>query len=251
MRFLEARGIGYDAQVAKVPIVPAAILFDLGIGSSEVRPDAEMGFAACERASGERPEEGNAGAGMGATAGKILGAGGAMKVGIGTASVDLGGGLVVGAIVAANPLGDILDPETGEILAGARPAKVGPVSVGGEGPFADTLIMMKGMLGKTALKFAARGNTVIGVVATNAALDKEQANKVAQMAQDGIARAVRPAHTMFDGDTIFAMSTGGKKADVSLIGAFASEVVAKAIANGANQAVAAGGLPAARDLRQA
>lgn len=250
VRYLEERGIGYDAQVAKVPIVPAAILFDLGIGSSEVRPDAEMGYAACENASSEPPEEGNAGAGMGATAGKILGPGGAMKVGIGTSSVELGGGIVVGAIVAANPLGDILDPASGEILAGARPTKVGPVSIGGEGSFADTLSVMKGALGKTALKFAARGNTVIGVVATNATLDKEQVNKVAQMAQDGIARAVRPAHTMFDGDTIFALSTGGKKADVSLIGAFAAEVVAQAIANGAVRAVAAGGLPAARELRQ-
>jgi L-aminopeptidase/D-esterase-like protein len=248
MRYLEERDVGFDTQVAKVPIVPAAILFDLAIGQADVRPDAAMGYTACQNASSERPKDGNAGAGMGATAGKILGFAGAMKSGIGTASVDLGGGIVVGAIFAANPLGDILDPESGAILAGARPAKVGPVRIGGDGPFADTLEVMKSMVGKAAMRFASRGNTVIGVVATNASLNKEEANKVAQMAQSGVARVVRPAHTMFDGDTIFALSTGSKKVDVNLIGAYAAEVVAQAITNGARAAESVGGLPAARDI---
>jgi L-aminopeptidase/D-esterase-like protein len=231
-----------------VPIVPAAILFDLGLGRSDVRPDAAMGYLACQNASPDRPKEGNAGAGMGASAGKILGMVGAMKSGIGTASADLGGGVVVGSIIAANPLGDIVDPQTGEIIAGTRPAKVGPIAVGGEGPFADTLIAMKSMVGKTALRFASKSNTMIGVVATNAKLDKEEVNKVAQMAQDGVARAVRPAHTMYDGDTLIALSTGRKKADVNLIGAYAAEVVARAIVNAALRAEGAGGLPAAGNI---
>ena len=249
MKYLEERGIGFDAQVARVPIVPAAILFDLGLGDSKVRPDAAMGYRACENASTQRPAEGNAGAGMGASVGKILGAGGAMKAGLGTASVDLGGGCVVGALAAVNALGDVVDPASGRILAGARPAKLGPVRVGGDGPFANTLEVMRGFVGKTAMRFASRANTVIGVVATNAALTKDEANKVAQMAHDGLARAVRPAHTLFDGDTIFALSTGEKNVDVNIVGAFAAEVMAQAIVRAVLQAKAAGGLPAAADFR--
>ena len=248
MKYLEERGIGFDARVARVPIVPAAILFDLGLGDSKVRPDAAMGYRACENASTRRPAEGNAGAGMGASVGKILGAGGAMKAGLGTASVDLGGGCVVGALAAVNALGDVVDPASGRILAGARPAKLGPVRVGGDGPFADTLEVMRGFVGKTAMRFASRANTVIGVVATNAALTKDEANKVAQMAHDGLARAVRPAHTLFDGDTIFALSTGEKNVDVNIVGAFAAEVMAQAIVRAVLQAKAAGGLPAAADF---
>ena len=248
VRYLEERGIGFDAQVARVPIVPAAILFDLGLGSARVRPDAEMGYRACAAATSERPQEGNAGAGTGACIGKILGMGGAMKSGIGTAAIDLGGGCVVGALMAVNALGDVVDPASGRILAGVRPAKLGPVHVGGPGPFADTLAIMRGFVGKTALRFASHGNTVIGVVATNAALTKDEANKVAQMAQDGVARAVRPAHTLFDGDTLFALSTGDKKVDANIIGAYAAEVVAQAIVRAVQQAAAAGGLPAASDF---
>lgn len=249
VRFLEEQGVGYPTGVAKVPIVPAAILFDLGIGRADVRPDAAMGYRACEAATSEMPVEGNAGAGMGATVGKILGMAGAMKSGIGTASEDLGGGVVVGAIVAVNALGNVIDPETGRTLAGTRPVKIGPVGVGAtEGHFADALAVMKGMVGKVALRFASRGNTVIGVVATNARLTKEHANKVAQMAHDGIARTIRPAHTMLDGDTIFALSTGGKSGDVNLIGAFAAEVVARAIVSAVQNATALAGLPAAGDF---
>lgn len=248
VRYLEEQGIGLQTGVARVPIVPAAILFDLAIGSAAVRPDAAMGYAACEVATTDRPAEGNAGAGMGATVGKILGMAGAVKSGIGTASEDLGGGTVVGAIVAVNALGDVIDPEDGKILAGTRPVKVGPIGVGEGEVFADTLALMKGMAGKLALRFASRGNTVIGVVATNAALNKEQANKVAQMAQDGLARAVRPAHTMLDGDTLFALSSGNKKVDVNIVGAYAAEVVTRAIVSAVRNAIGAGGLPAAVDL---
>ncbi len=250
MRFLEEQGVGFDAHVARVPIVPAAVLFDLEIGRAAVRPDADMGYEACENASTDPPEQGNAGAGMGATVGKILGVAGAMKSGIGSASRDLGGGAIVGALVAVNAVGDVVDPTSGEILAGTRPAKLGPVSFGGDARFADTLAVMKGMAGKLALRFASRGNTVIGVVATNAQLTKEEVNKVAQMAHDGIARAIRPAHTMLDGDTLFALSTGGKSVDVNIVGAYAAEVVAEAIVRAVQAAESLGGLPAARDLIQ-
>lgn len=250
MRFLEEQDVGFDAHVAKVPIVPATVLFDLEIGRADVRPDAAMGYQACEKASTDPPEEGNAGAGMGATVGKILGMVGATKSGIGSASRDLGGGAVVGALIAVNAVGDVVDSVSGEILAGTRPAKLGPVRFGGDARFADTLAVMKGMAGKMALRFASRGNTVIGVVATNAQLTKEEANKVAQMAHDGIARAIRPAHTMLDGDTLFALSTGGKNVDVNIVGAYAAEVVAEAIVRAVWAAESLGGLPAARDLIQ-
>lgn len=249
MRYLEERDIGHDTTIAKVPIVPAAILFDLGMGRADIRPDAAMGYLACQNASPNCPREGNAGAGMGASVGKILGMVGAMKSGIGSASADLGGGIVVGAIMAVNSLGDVIDSLTGEILAGARPAKVGPITIGGDGPFANTLAAMKSMVGKTALRFAAKSNTVIGVVATNAQLDKEEVNKVAQMAQDGVARTVRPAHTMYDGDTLIALATGRKKADVNLIGAYGAEIVARAIVNAVLKAEGAGGIPAAMNFQ--
>jgi L-aminopeptidase/D-esterase-like protein len=224
MRYLEERNAGFDARVAKVPIVPAAILFDLGLGDA--------------KASDDPVAEGNVGAGTGTTAGKIIGPGRAMKTGLGSAAVSLGGGLVVGALVAVNPFGDVVNPATGEILAGARKLR--------SDEHADTLTVMRSFVGKAILRFAS--STVIGVVATNGKLTKEEANKVAQMAQDGIARAVRPAHTLFDGDTLFALATGKKRADVNLIGAYAAEVVAEAIARAARAAEGAGGLPAWRDL---
>jgi len=250
VRYLEEKGVGFNVGVARVPIVPAAILFDLGVGRADVRPDAKMGYAACLNATSERPAEGNAGAGMGATVGKILGPAGAMKGGIGTASVGLGRGAVVGAIMAVNALGDVVDPVDGEILAGARPLSVGPFRVGGQDRFADTMKVMRSLVGKAVLHFGARGNTVIGVVATNAKLNKEQANKVAQMAHDGIARAVRPAHTMLDGDTLFALSMGSKKVDVNVIGAYAAEVVAQAIRRAVACSETIGKIPAARDVHQ-
>jgi len=246
MKWLEERGIGFDVRVAKVPIVPAAILFDLGIGRADVRPDAAMGYRACQNASAGRPVEGNAGAGMGCTVGKILGPAHGMKSGIGTASVDLGGGAVVGAIVAVNAFGDVV--ENGKIIAGARSTQNVSSHPGEPGYFADTLGVMKS-LGGRPLRFARRGeSTVIGIIATNASLTKEEANKVAQMAHDGLARVIRPAHTMLDGDTFFALATGDKSVDVNIVGAYAAEVVAQAILSGVRAAESVAGWPSVRDV---
>jgi len=250
MQYLEEQEIGFNVGVARVPIVPAAILFDLGVGDPTIRPDAKMGYRASQHASSEPPSEGNFGAGTGCTVGKILGPGQSMKSGIGTASMEIGGGVIVGAIVAVNAFGDVIDPNTGMILAGARAAKVGPVKLGSEGYFANTLTIMRSLIGRTALSFASRSNTVIGVVATNAKLDKIQTNKVAQMAHNGLARTIQPAHTMFDGDTIFALSTGRKNADVNIVGAFASEVMVEAVLQAVRSSKSAAGLPAASDAPQ-
>jgi L-aminopeptidase/D-esterase-like protein len=206
-----------------------------------------MGYAACQAADNGLVAEGNVGAGTGARVGNIMGIGQAMKAGLGTASVDLGEGLVVGAIVAVNAFGDVINPQTGQIMAGAR-------SLDGTG-FADTLAVMKSLVGKAILGFAGPQNTVIGVVATNAQLNKEEINKVAQMAHNGLARTVRPAHTMFDGDTLFALATGSHnepsmEADVNTVGAYAAEVVAEAIVRAIKAAGGVAGLPAWRDLKE-
>lgn len=244
MRYLEEQGIGFDTGAGKVPIVPAAILFDLNLGRADRRPDAQMGFEAAAAATSDAPREGNFGAGTGASVGKMFGAKQSMKCGVGTASVAVGGGgVVVGALFAVNAFGDVIDPETNQILAGLRSADVGPIRLGQAGYFADTLKMMKTFFGRTVLSFATKANTVIGVVATNADFTKVEATKMAQMAHDGLARAVRPAHTMLDGDTIFALATGGKKADVSTVGAYAAEVTAQAIVRAARMAASSGGLP--------
>ncbi len=248
MRYLDECGIGFNAGVAKVPIVPAAILMDLAIGDPKIRPDAAMGYQACLNASADAPAEGNVGAGTGASVGKILGPTQSVKTGIGTAALQIGGGVVVGAIAAVNAFGDVIDPATQRIIAGVRPLQKGPLRIGGDGVFADTLALMKSLTGRAILEYAGRGNTVIGVVATNARLDKDQANLVAQMAQDGLARTVRPAHTLFDGDTIFALATGERRADVSIVGAFAAEAFAAAILRAVLTAAPAGGLPCAREL---
>ncbi|MFZ5819661.1 MAG: P1 family peptidase [Chloroflexota bacterium] len=242
MRYLEEQGIGFETGSGKVPIVPAAILFDLSLGSSRVRPDAEMGYRAAASASASPPAQGNVGAGTGASVGKIFGMKSAMKAGVGSASIS-SGGLVVGALVAVNAFGDVVDPRNGQIVAGARSTHLGPLTLGADGYFGDTLEIMKTFIGRTVLHFAARANTVIGVVATNAKLTKAQATKVAQMAHDGLARTVRPAHTMLDGDTIFALSTGEKKADPSTVGALAAEAMAQAILRAVQMAAPAGGLP--------
>ena len=243
MRYLEEEKIGFNTGVAKVPIVPSAILFDLNLGRADVRPDSAMGYRSATSASSEAPAEGNAGVGMGASVGKMFGLGLAMKAGVGTASMNIGGGVVVGALVAVNAWGDVIDPQTNQIIAGLRSGKVGPLHVGKKDNFADTLSMMKSAPGRGLLGLAARSNTVIGVVATNAKLTKAQATKVAQMAQDGIARTIRPAHTMLDGDVIFALSTDTRKADISSVGAFAAEVMAEAILRAVKMAKPAGELP--------
>ena len=243
MKYLEEKGIGFDTQIAKVPIVPAAVIFDLSIGSANVRPDAAMGYAACQRATRDEASNGNVGAGAGATVGKVFGMGQAMKAGLGTASIDLGGGVIVGALMVVNVFGDVVDPNTGRILAGARKIELPVGRKSGEIQFADTLATLKSFIGRQIMRFASRSNTIIGVVATNVDLTKEEANQVAQMAHDGLARAIRPAHTLFDGDTIFALATGGKKADVNLIGAYAAEATSQAIVNAVRHAHAAGGVP--------
>jgi len=243
MQYLEEKEIGFNMGVARVPIVSSAILYDLGLGRADVRPDASMGYRAAASASSEAPAEGNAGVGMGASVGKMFGPSLSMKAGVGTASIDIGGGVVVGALVGVNAWGDVIDPQTNQIIAGLRSGKVGPLRVGNKELFADTISMMKSTVGRGILGLPSPSNTIIGVVATNAKLTKTQATKVAQMAQDGIARAIRPAHTMLDGDVIFALSTGAQKADVSMVGAFAAEAMREAILRGARMAAPAGGLP--------
>src|SRR6185295_19144784 len=175
MRYLEEQKIGFNTGVAKVPIVPSAILFDLNLGRADVRPDAAMGYRAATFASSDAPAEGNAGVGMGASVGKMFGLGLAMKAGVGTASVDIGGGVVVGALVAVNAWGDVIDPETNQIIAGLRSGKVGPLRVGKtDDYFANTLAILKSRVGRGILSLASRANTVIGVVATDAKLTKAQ-----------------------------------------------------------------------------
>ena len=242
VRYLDEHKIGFNTGAAKVPIVPSAILYDLSLGRADVRPDSAMGYRAAVSASSAPPAEGNVGAGTGASIGKMFGMSLAMKAGLGTASMDTGGGVIVAALVAVNAIGDVIDPNNGSIVAGLRSGKIGPLRVGGKNQFADTLAMMKKPVGRGILSLASRSNTVIGVVATNAKLNKAQATKMAQMAQDGLARAIRPAHTMLDGDVIFALSTGTRKADVSLLGAFAAEAMAEAIVRGVKMARSAGGL---------
>jgi L-aminopeptidase/D-esterase-like protein len=247
MQYLEENGFGYETPVARVPIVPSAILFDLGIGDSHTRPDKQMGYQACLNASGQPPAQGSVGAGTGATVGKLLGMGQATKGGTGTASMDIGGGVIVGAIVAVNPLGDVIDPESNQIIAGTRSLKKGPISIGDDEIFADSLTIMRTMVGRTILGLASKQNTVIGVVATNARLDKSQTTKLAQMAQNGVVRTIRP-QTIRDGDTIFAMATGEKKGDINIVGAFAAQVMQQAVLNAVRHADSMGGVPSISEL---
>ncbi len=213
MRWLEARGMGFDAGDARVPIVPAAVLYDLGTGSASVRPDAQAGFAACEAADEKPLEQGRFGAGTGATVGKAGGMEFAAPGGFGCASVALPGGVVVAACFAVNALGDVYHHETGKRAAGMRGSTV------------TEALMQFG-----AEDMAGR-NTTIGIVGTNAALTKEQANKLAAMGQDGIAMCVRPAHTFFDGDTVFAFSMGELPCSIHAVLAAGAEAAARAIVN--------------------
>src|SRR3989304_1147034 len=190
MKYLAEKKIGFGLGAARVPVCPAAILFDLELGKSSRYPDQEMGYIAASSAKTGPVGEGNVGAGTGATVGKIYGMTGAMKSGLGTSSIEIGGGVLVGAIAAVNAFGDVIDPVSGQIIAGARPTKIGPVKLGGSNTFADTLKVMKTPTGRMILKFATGGNTVIAVVATNARFNKAQATKVAQMAHDGVARTI-------------------------------------------------------------
>ncbi len=243
MRWLEERGYGFDVGVAKVPIVPAAILFDLPVARADVRPDAAAGYAACQAATDGPIAQGNVGAGTGASCGKALGFSQATKAGLGSAGIKLDSGLIVAALVVVNAFGDVVDPRTGRIVAGARRPD-------GEG-FADSMAYLAGADNLTIARLAKQqsgANTTLAVVATNAALTKNHTTKVAQMAHDGLARTIRPIHTMLDGDTIFALSLGDRRTDVSLIGALAADVVAQAVLNAVDAAEPLGGLPCAREL---
>jgi L-aminopeptidase/D-esterase-like protein len=230
MRYLEEQGRGFDTGFARVPIVPAAAIFDLGLGSASVRPDAEAGYRACLQATDEATPQGNVGAGTGATVGKMTGPAFMMKGGLGSASATLDSDIFVGAIVVVNAVGDVIDPQTQQVIAGARNPHGGYFS---NNPF---------------------GNTTIAVVATNAAMRKDQINKVAQMAHNGMAQTLRPAHTMFDGDTVFALALGPreKRADeesaailTSTIGALAATVLARSIVKAVRHARELHGIPAA------
>ncbi|MGY6272550.1 P1 family peptidase [Achromobacter denitrificans] len=239
MRYLEEKKIGFDVGVAHVPIVPSAILFDLGVGDPSIRPDAAAGYQACKSAAASAPEEGNVGAGAGATVGKLYGPKRAMKGGIGTASLTVAG-VTVGAIVAVNAVGDVLDPATGRILAGARTAD-------GKMLLDTRAAILAGDLPRSMRAGAA---TTIGVVATDAQLTKAQAQKIAGMAHDGLARTINPIHTMLDGDTLFALGTGasGKTANVMLLGVMAAEAMAIAVQRAVLSARALEGYPAAVDF---
>jgi L-aminopeptidase/D-esterase-like protein len=240
VRYLEERGVGFDTGVARVPIVAAAILFDLGVGDDpSVRPDADCGYLAARAATSGVVPEGSVGAGAGATVGKLAGLARAMKGGIGTAAVTLADGLTVGAIMAVNPVGDVVDPATGRVIAGVR------TDDGSRLADARTLIRAGALL-----RSGGSFHTTIGVVATNARLTKAQATKVAQMAQDGLARTIYPAHTPADGDAIFALSTGDLDgaADLTTVGSLAADMVAEAILRAVRSATGVAGIPAARDL---
>ncbi len=243
MRYLREKGIGFPTGYGVVPIVPAAILYDLGVGRSDRFPTAEMGYAACLNASSQPPAEGNVGAGTGASVGKIFGMAQAMKTGIGSASIHLPGGLVVAALIAVNALGDIYDPDTRTIIAGVRRS---PDSR----DIWDTLEVMKEFSRQAAEPTNTAPNTVIGIVATNARLTKEQANKVASMAHNGLALTIRPAHTMQDGDTLFSLATGEVEASVDMVGAFAVEAVKQAVLRAARSARSIENLPGAGDESQ-
>lgn len=220
MRYLEERGIGIDVGVAKVPIVPAAVLFDLDSGDPRIRPDADAGYQACVAASANPPAEGSVGAGAGATVGKLFGRRRAMKGGLGSAALTVDG-LTVGAIVAVNAVGDVTDPATGRVLAGARSADGGSLL--------DTrAALLAGELPVAPLEGTA---TTIGCVATDAVLTKAQAQRIARQAHDGLARTINPVHTSYDGDTLFALGTGAaeRPGNLLLLGVLAAEVVAIAV----------------------
>ncbi|HEY3382785.1 MAG TPA: P1 family peptidase [Vicinamibacterales bacterium] len=240
VRYLDERGVGFPTQYGKVPIVPAAILFDLNVGDAKIRPTADCGYRAAAGATTGPIVEGNVGAGAGATVGKLAGNERAMKGGIGTASITMPDGLIVAALVVVNAAGDVIDPLNGTVIAGAR-------TPDGQG-LADARQLLRS--GALSPRTPLGGNTTIGVVATNALLTKAQATKVAQMAHDGVARAVSPAHTPFDGDTIFTLATGARPGatDLLVVGALAAEVTSQAIVRAVRAARGIPGYPCASDL---
>ena len=245
VRWLEERGVGLDVAVGRLPIVPAAVLFDLLVGDMRIRPDAAAGYAACAAASGADPAEGNVGAGTGAVVGKVFGIQHAMKGGVGTASVTVDG-VTVGALIACNALGDVIDPETAQVMAGARTDDGRALR--------DTRRAL--LRGQPPQPLLAGTNTTIGVVATDAILTKVQAHRLAIAAHDGLARSINPVHTMSDGDTLFSLGTGraGKSLGMMVLATMAAEATARATVRAvqaARSVTTADGLylPAMADLR--
>ena len=244
MRWLEEKDIGLSTGYALVPIVPAAVIFDLGVGDARIRPDAQAGYLACQAASTRAPAQGNVGAGAGALVGKLFGLERAMKGGVGTASLTAGG-VTVGALVVCNAVGDVFDPATGQLVAGAR-------TPDGAHLLGARDAMLAGQLPQHLL---AGTHTTIGVVATDAVLSKPQAQRLAQAAHDGLARTINPVHSMFDGDTLFALGTGTNSKPFShlLLATMAAEVTARAVLNAVWAArgltVGAQTWPAARELQ--
>jgi L-aminopeptidase/D-esterase-like protein len=239
LKSLEEKKIGVAFGGMRIPIVPAAAIFDLGVGDARIRPGADCGYRAAMAATTDPVPEGSVGAGAGATLGKYLGMSRAMKSGIGSAAMTTADGTIIAALVVANPLGDIVDPATGKIVAGVRKAQ------GGGFEDVRTLIRSGGP------RPSPGGNTTLGVIATNATLSKAQASQLAQLAGDGLVRAIWPIHTMADGDTVFALATGTKPGDPDMIaiGALAADVMANAVLRAATQATGLPNLPAVRDLR--
>lgn len=236
MQYLREREIGFVTGVIPVPIVPAAVLFDLALGKPGW-PDAAMGYEACADANSGKTKQGNVGAGFGASVGKVMGMQYAMKGGLGSSAVELSNGVTIGAIAVVNCGGDVKDPGTNQLIAGAYNQK--------KSRFFDTMQVMQNRLVKQ--DFSGQ-NTTLAVVATNAALSKSEAKKVAEMAQNGLAKTLWPAHTMFDGDTVFALSTGTIETDISLVGAQAAEMVAQAILQGVKTADSVADLLSYNDL---
>jgi L-aminopeptidase/D-esterase-like protein len=241
MRWLDEHGHGFAVGPARVPIVPAAVLFDLWLGDARIRPDAQAGHAACAAASTQAPAQGNVGAGAGATVGKMFGIAHAMKGGIGSASLEVDG-VRVAALVAVNAAGDVIDPSSARVVAGSR-------QLDGKTPRRITQALVRGVMPPSML---AGANTTIGIVATDAALDKAQCARLATMSHDGLARCIDPAHTPSDGDTMFALATGTnpRKLPLGVLGALVAEVTQRAVLNGVRAAVGVQEppLPSARDL---
>ena len=238
MRYLEERGVGFAVGENVVPHVPGAFLFDLGVGDPKARPTRELGYQAAASATAGRVAEGSVGAGTGATVGKLYRRQRAMRGGIGSASVTLGDA-VVGALVAVNAVGDVRDPNTGALIAGTRDAPDGRRLI-------DTVAALRS--GRQLGRFGAGENTTIGIVATNARLDRPSAAKIAALGLLGFARALSPPHTAFDGDTLFALSIGDARADLTVLGLAAADAVAAAIVRAVRAASSLPGLPATRDL---
>ncbi|RLB07459.1 MAG: peptidase S58 family protein [Deltaproteobacteria bacterium] len=242
MRYLEERGKGFDVGITHIPIVPTAVIFDLALGDHRVRPDAEMAYQACLHASSAEVQEGSVGVGTGATVGKLFELKRACKGGVGTASVEGAGGIVVGALVVVNALGDVVDDRTGEILAGLREDEDGLRLV-------STAELLRKGIQKKKLGRPPMGNTTIGVVAANVALNKEEVIKVAQMAHNGLAKTISPVNTTFDGDIIFALSAGEREAEVNNVGVMAETAIMEAVKRAVIRADGFGILPAYKDLR--